>query len=165
MKFNIHFFSFNFILLFVFQSCIKETEKPSVKLNPISDSNGYDAELAKKLNADERGMKNYVMAFLKKGPNRNQDSLTIVKLQEGHMANINKMAEEGKLILAGPFTDDGDLRGIFIFNVESVEEAEALTQNDPSIKAGRLIMELHPWYGSAALQEVNSIHKKIEKNK
>lgn len=143
--------------------CKPEAEKPSVKINTLIDANAYDATLAKRLNADERGMKKYVMAFLKKGPKRDQDSLTAIKLQEGHMANIQRMADDGKLILAGPFLDDGDVRGIYIFNVESVEEAEALTKSDPAIQAGRLSMELHPWYGSAALQEVNGIHKRISK--
>jgi uncharacterized protein len=157
-------FSINIILvLLFFTNCNTESEKPSVKVTPVIEFGDYDSVLAKKLGADERGMKKYVMAFLKKGPNRNQDSLTVVQLQEGHMANINRMAEEGKLILAGPFMDDGDLRGIYIFNVETIEEAEALTRTDPAIQAGRLIMELHTWYGSAALQEVNNIHKKIEK--
>jgi uncharacterized protein YciI len=123
----------------------------------------YDSVLAQKLGADEIGMKKYVMAFLKKGPNRNQDSATAVEIQKGHMANINRMAEEGKLILAGPFLDDGEIRGIYIFNVQTVEEAEILTKTDPAIQSGRLVMELHPWYGSAALMEVNQIHKKLAK--
>lgn len=59
--------------------------------------------------------------------------------------------------------DDTDLRGIFIFNVESVEEAKKLTETDPAIKAGVLIMELHPWFGSAALVETPRIHRTIEK--
>jgi uncharacterized protein YciI len=73
------------------------------------------------------------------------------------------MAKEGKLAIAGPFLDRGELRGMYIFNVESVAEAEALTKTDPAIQAGALVMELHPWYGSAALQEVNGIHAKIAK--
>lgn len=65
--------------------------------------------------------------------------------------------------MAGPFMDDGDIRGIYIFNVKTIEEAQALTETDPAIKAGRLIMELHPWYGSAALMQINQLHKKIAK--
>jgi uncharacterized protein YciI len=143
--------------------CKTETERPSVNVDPLINANTYDTAMAKKLNADERGMKKYVMAFLKKGPKRDHDSFTAVNIQKGHMANIQRMADEGKLILAGPFMDDGDLRGIYIFNVETVEEAQELTKTDPAIQAGRLIMELHPWYGSAALQEVNGIHKRISK--
>ncbi|NJO88004.1 MAG: hypothetical protein HC831_02845 [Chloroflexia bacterium] len=123
----------------------------------------YDAELAKKYGADDYGMKKYVMAYLKKGPNRNQDSVTRSQLQRAHLDNIIKMANEGKLVLAGPFLDDGDIRGIYIFNVETVEEAEAMTNTDPAIRAGSLVMELHPWYGSAALMEINTLHKKISK--
>jgi uncharacterized protein len=123
----------------------------------------FDAALASKLQADNMGMRKYVMAFLKRGPNRPTDATEGRRLQEGHMANINRMAKEGKLVVAGPFLDSGDLRGIYIFNVATVAEAEALTNTDPAIKAGTLVMELHPWYGSAALQEVTAIHERIAK--
>lgn len=73
------------------------------------------------------------------------------------------MAEAGKLVLAGPFFGDGDLRGIYIFNVNSIEEAEALTNTDPAIQQGSLEMELIEWYGSAALMAVNDIHKTLGK--
>jgi uncharacterized protein YciI len=130
------------------------------ELKEISE---YDAKLANKYGADDYGMKKYVMAYLKRGPNRDQDSATRAQLQRAHLDNIGKMAEEGKLVLAGPFLDDGDIRGIYIFNVETVEEAEALTNTDPAIQAGSLVMELHPWYGSAAIMEINNLHKKISK--
>lgn len=123
----------------------------------------YDSLLARHLGADKIGMKVYVMAFLKKGSNRSQDSTEAARLQAAHMANIQRMAEEGSLVLAGPFMDDGDLRGIYVFNVSTVDSARALTETDPAIKAGRLAMELHPWYGSAALQEVTRIHAMLQK--
>jgi uncharacterized protein YciI len=123
----------------------------------------FDAELAEKLGADDYGMNRYVFAFLKAGPNRDQDSLTAAKLQQAHLANIGRLAQEGKLVLAGPFLDEGDIRGIYIFAVETVEEATNLTETDPAVQAGRLTMELHPWYGSAGLKQVNEIHKKLAK--
>jgi uncharacterized protein len=123
----------------------------------------YDSTLAKKLGADNYGMKHYVIAFLKKGPNRGQDSATAAQLQSAHMANIQRMADAGDLVLAGPFFDDGEIRGIYVFNVDDVEKAKKLTETDPAIKAGRLTMELHPWYGSAALMQVNDIHKTVQK--
>ena len=125
----------------------------------------FDAELAKKLKADDYGMRQYVMALLKAGPNRDRSPEEARKLQAGHMANINRLAAEGKLVLAGPFADNGPLRGIYIFDVTTVAEAEALTKTDPAIQAGSLVMELHPWYGSAALMMVNEVHAKIEKEK
>ncbi len=67
------------------------------------------------------------------------------EIQKGHMANINRLAEMKKLIAAGPFGDDGRLRGIFVFRVGSLEEAKALTASDPAVQAGRLAMELHTW--------------------
>lgn len=123
----------------------------------------YDAALAAKLKGDERGMKKYVMAFLKRGPTPPKDPAESARLQDAHMANITRMAHEGKLVLAGPFLDKGELRGIYIFNVETLAEAEALTSTDPAVKAGSLAMELHPWYGSAALLEVVPLHDKIVK--
>jgi uncharacterized protein YciI len=67
------------------------------------------------------------------------------EIQKGHMANINRLAEMKKLIAAGPFGDDGRLRGIFVFRVGSLEEAKALTATDPAVQAGRLAMEIHTW--------------------
>ena len=125
----------------------------------------YDAALATRLKADENGMRTYVMALLKAGPNRNRSPEEAQKLQAAHRANINRLAKEGKLVLAGPFADDGQLRGIYIFDVPTVAEAEALTNTDPAIQAGQLMMELHPWYGSAALMMVNEVHAKIEKKR
>ncbi len=71
------------------------------------------------------------------------------------------MAEEGKLVLAGPFY--GDIRGIYIFDVDTIEEAKELTETDPAIKAGSLEMELIKWYGTAALMEVNKISRTLTK--
>ncbi len=119
--------------------------------------------MAYEFGADEYGMKQYVMAFLKRGPNRSKDSTTAANLQRAHLDNITRLANEGKLVLAGPFLDNGEIRGIYIFNVKSIEEAKELTATDPAIEAGSLVMELHPWYGSAALMNVNDLHKKLSK--
>jgi uncharacterized protein YciI len=128
-----------------------------------SDASMYDSIRASEYGADEYGMKKYVMAFLKKGPNRDLDSAEAVSLQIAHLKNIQKMAEQGKLVLAGPFFGDGEIRGIYIFNVETLTEAEELTRTDPAIQAGSLVMDLKEWYGSAALQAVNDIHKTLSK--
>ena len=93
----------------------------------------YNLLLAQHLGADNYGMKQYVMAFLKAGPNRSQDEETAAKLQTAHLKNIQRLAVEGKLLLAGPFLDDGNVRGIYIFNVTTLDEAEKLTQTDPAI--------------------------------
>ena len=123
----------------------------------------YDSITAAKYGADDYGMRKYVMAFLKRGPNRELDSLKAANLQTAHLKNITRMAEEGKLVLAGPFFGNGDIRGIYIFNVQSITEAEELTNSDPAIKAGSLEMELIEWYGSAALMAVNDLSKRLAK--
>jgi len=123
----------------------------------------YDAALARSLGADQYGMKTYVMALLKPGPNRGQDAETAARLQRAHLDNIQRMAREGDLVLAGPFADSGDVAGIYVFNVTTVEEALALTETDPAVKAGRLVMELHPWYGPATLQQVNDLNRRVER--
>jgi len=150
-----------FILLFITViGCSNETSQSEREIE--SEHPAYDEELASELGADEYGMRRYVMALLKIGPNRDQDEETARQLQEGHMENIRRLAAEGKLILAGPFLDDGELRGIFLFDVDTIEEAREMTETDPAIIAGRLIMELHPWYGSAGLMKVNDIHERIK---
>jgi uncharacterized protein YciI len=67
------------------------------------------------------------------------------ELQKAHLANIVRLAEMKKLVVAGPFGDDGQLRGIFVFKVASLEEAKALAETDPAVQAGRLTIEMHPW--------------------
>ncbi|WP_421947721.1 YciI family protein [Phaeodactylibacter xiamenensis] len=123
----------------------------------------YDSLLAQELGADDYGMKVYVMAFLYRGEATGLDSLRRAELQRAHLDNITRMAEAGDLVLAGPFMDGQDLRGIYVFDVRTVAEAEALTNTDPAIKAGTLRMELRPWYGSAALMKVNELHEQVAK--
>ncbi|MFC3195394.1 YciI family protein [Marinicella sediminis] len=124
----------------------------------------YDEQLAQKLGADEYGMKMYVMALLKSGPNRPEDVDRARALQQAHMENIKRLASEKVLVLAGPFgANDADLRGIYVFDVQTIEEARTLTESDPAIQAGSLVMELIPWYGSAALMQVNELSLKLAK--
>ena len=91
-------------------------------------------------------MKQYFFVMLTAGPNRSQDSTAAAKIQEGHMANIRKLGESGKLIVAGPFGDDGNWRGIFIFDTPTMQETEQLIKTDPAVQSGRLIYEIHPWW-------------------
>ncbi len=86
--------------------------------------------------------------FLQRGPNRKEgDSKNpeVQELQKAHIANIVRLAEMKKLVVAGPFGDDGDLRGVFVFRVDSLTEAKELAVTDPMIKIDRLRLELHPW--------------------
>ena len=132
-----------------------------------SAAKSYDPELAKSLGADERGMKSYVLCILKTGPKDAEVKGDARKeVFAGHFANIGRLAGEGKLVVAGPFgKNDRSYRGLYIFNVATVEEAEQLVVLDPAVKAGVFVYELTPWYGSAAMMVVTETHKRIEKPK
>lgn len=93
-------------------------------------------------------MKRYVFMLLNKGENRSQDSIQAAKLQEQHMNHLNTLAEAGKVIVAGPFEQGGEHRGLLIFDVATVEEALQLEGEDPAVKAGRLSMEAFYWWGA-----------------
>ena len=151
------------VMFFACKQKETKTETQEQEMENTNTKTAFDSIKAAEYGADDYGMKSYVMAFLKKGPNRDLDSAEADKLQRAHLDNIGKMAEAGKLVLAGPFFDDGDLRGIYIFDVETIEEAQQLTESDPAIQAGSLVMELKQWYGSAALLEVGKIHTTIAK--
>lgn len=91
-------------------------------------------------------MQQYFIVFLKRGPNRGQDSITAAGLQEQHMAHLTRMYNEGYSSLTGPMGDDGELRGIVIYNTPTQEEADSLARLDPMVQAGRLEVEVHPWW-------------------
>ena len=133
----------------------------------FAEEKTFDAELAKKLGADERGMKMYVLCILKTGPKDAEIQGDARKeIFAGHFANIGKLGDEGKLVVAGPFgKNDKAWRGLYIFNATTVEEAEKLVVLDPAVKAGVFEYELTPWYGSAAMMVVGETHKKLEKPK
>lgn len=136
-----------------------ETEKDTSIANPE-----YDPELAKKLGADDYGMKSYVLVMLKTGPNQTADRTLISDRSRGHLDNISRLVEQGKLVVAGPLgKNDKTYRGIFILNVSTLEEAESLLQTDPAIKEGLLDAELYNWYGSAALPEYLEFSDKVWK--
>jgi uncharacterized protein YciI len=108
----------------------------------------WSEDIFKKANSPLK-MEIVYFGFLKRGPNRkagDANTPEIQELQKAHIANINRLADMKKLIVAGPFGDDGDLRGIFVFRVASLQEARELAASDPMIKIDRLRLELHPWH-------------------
>lgn len=105
-----------------------------------------DSLAQKKKSSPEQGIRQYWFVMLLKGPNRNQDSATAATIQSGHLANITRLYNEGKIKVAGPFGDDGDWLGLFIFDCPSKEEVEKLLKTDPAVAAGRLNYDIRPWY-------------------
>ncbi len=145
-----------FIILIIIFSIISTTGQT---INP-----NYDAELAKKLGADDYGMKKYVFVILKTGSNESTNKELRDSCFRGHMNNINLLVEAKKMIVAGPIEkNDNFYRGIFILDVATFEEANLLLEADLAIKEKILDVELYYWYGSAALSEYLQASDKIWK--
>lgn len=120
---------------------------PAVKSGHlISELHPWWSEEVMKKTATPAKMTTAYLAFLKRGAKWTPEKTTQTEeIQKGHMANINRLAETKKLVVAGPFGDNGTLRGIFVFKVGSLEEAKALAETDPAVQAGRLALDIHPW--------------------
>lgn len=98
------------------------------------------------------GMTVYYLGLLRRGPAWTPEVTPATEqLQVDHLAHIRSMAEAGALLMAGPFLDGGDLRGVFLFRTGSQAEAEALAAADPAVRAGRLIVDIHPWMTEAGI--------------
>lgn len=123
----------------------------------------FNQELATELGADKYGMKPYVIVMLTTGPTKIDDKTKMGELMKGHLGNIGKLANEGKIVVAGPFLEQNkeNYRGMFIFNTKSKEEAEQWVKTDPAVQAGVFSYEIFPWYGSAALPMYLKHHAEI----
>ena len=161
MKFQV-FIAVLFMTVFS-HAIIAQTVSDTAKVAPSK----FDAALAKKVGADQNGMRKYVLAFLKTGPNDSKiTGDTRKEIFKGHFANMNRLAAEGKLAVAGPFNDPAKIyRGLFILAVPTIDEAKPLAESDPAVKSGVFIVEYVPWFGSASLMLSNEFHEKVaEKN-
>jgi uncharacterized protein YciI len=128
---------------------------------PVNAS--FDARLATALGADKYGMRNYVLVILKTGPKQMPAGPQRDQMFKGHFANINRLVAAGKLALAGPFDGVDGWRGLFIFAVADIDEARKLVATDPVIINDEMTPEFHKYYGSAALLQVNEIHRRLAK--
>ncbi len=124
---------------------------------------GFDAALAQKLGADEYGMKSYVLLILKTGPNKHAAGPERDEIFKGHFANMNRLAAEGRLAVAGPLDGVDGWRGLFVLVAKDIEEAQQIAATDPVLKSGEMVAEYHKFFSSAALMQVNETHGKIAK--
>ena len=127
-----------------------EEKKESVSvLKERLKSEGYEIfDYVDEKTQDTILMQQYFIAFLKRGPIRTQNEEEAALLQEEHLAHLGKMYELGYADISGPFGDDGDIRGITIYNVPTLKMADSLASSDPMVKAGRLVIEVHPWWAA-----------------
>jgi len=114
------------------------------------------------LRKDKYGMTSYVFGLISNGENRIADKDSLIKLQKLHLKNILRLESEGKLVVAGPFYNTDTLRGIFVFNTDSISLAQEWLSSDPMVQCGHLKIDLYPWYSSATLQLIPKMHADIE---
>ncbi len=156
-------YGFCLIIMCVFLSCKNEQttlphvdeieevvkEKSVKEINEELIKKGYKTfDFVDETTKDTMLMQQYFVAFLKRGPNRSQNKEESDSLQALHMEHLGRMYEEGFADISGPFGDDGDIRGITIYNTPTLEIADSLANMDPMVKAGRLIIEIHPWWAA-----------------
>ena len=97
-------------------------------------------------------MKQYYMCLLKSGPTRDQSAEEAAVIQENHLAHLAQLAADRKICMAGPFADDSGIQGMVIYNTRTYEEAVRLASADPAVEAGRLIVEIHPFWAAVGAQ-------------
>jgi uncharacterized protein YciI len=85
----------------------------------------------------------FLFVFLNTNPNKPElPKEQVDSIMAGHMANINRLAEEGKLIAAGPFYGGG---GIFVLSTASTDSGRSWLKSDPGVRANRWIIEMIPY--------------------
>nr|WP_255571205.1 YciI family protein [Halomarinibacterium sedimenti] len=126
-----------------------ETKESVADLKKKLVSNGFQIfDYVDEKTGDTILMQEYFIAFLKRGNNRSQSEEETDSLQKLHLAHLGKMYELGYADISGPIGDDGDIRGITIYNVPTLQMADSLANMDPMVKAGRLEIEIHPWWAA-----------------
>ncbi len=123
----------------------------------------YDPALAARFGADARGMRAYVLVILKTGPNRVPDGPERDAMFRDHFANMQRLSDEGKLVLAGPLDGVDGWRGLFVFAVADIQEARRLAATDPVLVNGEMVAQYHAYYGSAALVGLAEVHRQLVK--
>ncbi len=93
--------------------------------------------------------KRYFVVLSKAGPKRDQSPEETDRIQQEHIRHNLALRASGVLLVHGPVTDDDDLRGIAIYAANDKEEVEQLVKQNPAVIAGRLVYEIHSWYGFA----------------
>jgi len=150
-----------YLTILLFASCKTETQKetsqpcPDAEKIPVAElkqqltEKGFSIfEFVDEKTQDTVLMQQYFIAFLKRGANRSQTKEETDSLQALHMAHLGRMYEEGFADISGPFGDDGDIRGITIYNVPTLHIADSLANLDPMVQAGRLAVEVKPWWAA-----------------
>lgn len=151
-----------FLLILILASC--QDHKQQAPVNETGDADNSPSVNQIKMELESKGfqifdyvdektkdtvlMQQYFIAFLKAGPNRSQNNKELDSLQNLHLEHLGRMYELGFADISGPFGDEGEIRGITIYNVPTLQMADSLAHLDPMVKSGRLLIEMHPWWAA-----------------
>ncbi len=146
--------------LFFFMSCHQANEKKETntpqETKPISQLPEVDTSIYETFEIEEGDttylMKKYFMVHLKTGPNRDQDKEEAAEIQKAHLAHLSKLGEDKKICIAGPFESDSDILGIAVFSVPTLAIADSLANADPAVQAGRLTVDVFPFWAAVGSQ-------------
>lgn len=134
---------------YITEPCPEEPKQSVASLKAQLTKDGYQIfDYVDPDSGDTVVMQQYFMAFLKAGPNRNQNKAEADSLQKLHLEHLGAMYANGFADISGPFGDDGEIRGVTIYNVPTLRIADSLANMDPMVKAGRLQIEIHPWWAA-----------------
>ena len=126
-----------------------EQEISIAKIKEELNANGYQTfDYVDEESGDTIIMQQYYIAFLKRGSNRPESKEEADSLQALHLAHLSRMYELGFADISGPFGDDGDIRGITIYNTPTLQMADSLANMDPAVEFGSLEIEMHPWWAA-----------------
>ena len=117
----------------------------TVEVHPWMGPKGWFGEPASHDVTNPANLEPLIFGVLERGLNTTHDKATAEEIQKGHLAYMDSLYKQGKLVMAGPLGDDGLMRGLVVYRVKDVPEAKALAENDPAVKAGRLVLHAYPW--------------------
>ena len=87
----------------------------------------------------------YFLGLLRRGPRWNEtEGAEAAELLPRHLAYLREQSEAGRYLAAGPVVDESELSGVLLIAAESLAQAQAIAQEDPGVRAGRLAVEVHP---------------------
>ncbi|MEZ5415286.1 MAG: YciI family protein [Opitutaceae bacterium] len=131
-----------FACLLFFSAFTMSADKPDASANAAPKPQTFDYEWG----GQKMTMQQYFIVFLKSGPNRSQSKEDAVELQKQHLAYLGGLYEKGIIQLNGPTNGEDDIRGFSVYATATKEEAQQLANEDPMVKAGRLVIEVRAWW-------------------
>lgn len=115
---------------------------------------------ARQKSEPEHKLIEFHMALLKRGPKWTGDATAHARTTETEQRQYAALLmESGKAVIAGRLTDDGEIRGIYILRAKSAEEAKAWAEASPAVKAGYIIVEMHPWWSEDVMKKTSTPDK------